>query len=204
MRCRVTGIEVLSYAAELARANLQGAEATGEVLVGDAFLLSRRAELRGRFDLVYSMGMLERFADVVARISALSLYLKPGGRILTTVPNLQGVNWLLQRVIDLKPLRSQVIYDVRRLEKVHEAAGLRSVAAGYVGWCDGFLTSSLGAQTRLRRIVHRGACTAVGLCAEGWRRATRGRVTPEMRWVAPYVFYVGVRDTGAVARAEVA
>src|SRR5437867_3606974 len=103
--CRVVGIDIEPHAADLARANIAGAGAAGEVVCGDAFTLSTRPDLRAGFDLVYSMGVLEHFEDVVERISALALYLKAGGRILTTVPNLQGVNWIMQRMADLKTLQ---------------------------------------------------------------------------------------------------
>src|SRR4029077_8297122 len=98
------------HAADRPRANLAGAGAAGDIHCGDAFALWRRDGLRGGFDLVYSMGLLEHFADRAARIAEAAHYLKPGGRILTTVPNLQGLNWLLQRIGSLDTLRAHVVH----------------------------------------------------------------------------------------------
>jgi len=197
--CRVVGIDIEPHAAELARANLRGAGAAGEVICGDAFALSSRPDLRASFDLVYSMGVLEHFDDVVERISALALYLKEGGRILTTVPNLQGVNWIMQRMADLKTLQIHVVYDAARLRKAHEGAGLATIASGYAGFFDGYVSSSVGSQSRFRQEAHRRLCRLLGTCAEAWVRAGRGRGAPEMRFTSPHVFYVGGRGTDPVA-----
>ena len=200
--CGVAGIDIEPHAADLARANLRGAGAEGEVICGDAFVLHLRQDLRGGFDAVYSMGVLEHFADVVARISSLSLYLKAGGRILTTVPNLQGLNWLLQRLGDLRTLEAHVVYDAPALVKVHEAAGFQTIAAGYVGFFDAYLSSSAGSASRLRREMHAGVCRTLGRCGEVWLRLLGGRGTPEMRYLAPHVFYVRRRGPGPGRGAE--
>jgi len=202
--CRVVGIDIEPHAAGLASANLRGAGARGEVVCGNAFELSGRAGLRGRFDLVYSMGLMEHYADVVERLSILAGYVRPGGRILTTVPNLQGVNWLMQRLGDRRTLRAHVVYDTRGLARVHEQAGYATIASGYVGFFDGHLTSSAGTTSRVRRGVHRRACRALGRCSEAWLRLGGGRGTPETPWTAPHVFCVGRYDPAAARRAETA
>jgi len=201
--CRVVGIDIEPHAADLARANIAGAGAAGEVVCGDAFTLSTRPDLRAGFDLVYSMGVLEHFEDVVERISALALYLKAGGRILTTVPNLQGVNWIMQRMADLKTLQVHVVYDTPSLRRVHEAAGFRTIASGYVGFFDGHVSSSAGSPSRFRQETHRRLCRWIGRGAEAWVRLGSGRGTPEMRLMAPHVFYVGQRGPGSGREAGV-
>src|SRR5207245_888957 len=99
-------------------------------------------DLLERFDLVFSMGVMEHFDDVVDRLAILAGYLRPGGRILTTVPNLHGVNWTLQRLADRETLEMHVIYDPPRLRLAHEKAGFRTIAAGYLGFFDGYLSSA--------------------------------------------------------------
>ncbi|HYV85578.1 MAG TPA: class I SAM-dependent methyltransferase [Patescibacteria group bacterium] len=189
--CQVTGIDIETHAADLALANLIGAGVDGEVYRGDAFALSRREGLAGRFDLVYSMGLLEHFDEPAARIADLAHYLKPGGRILTTVPNLHGVNWMLQRLGSLDTLRAHVVHTARSLALAHERAGFRSIASGYAGFCDGHLSSAAGARSRLQRAIHRRACHALGLGSEAWLRLSRGRGAPELRFLSPHVFHAG-------------
>ncbi len=189
--CRVTGIEREAAAAELARANLQGAGAHGDIRWGDGFAFTQNHDLVGRFDLVFSMGLIEHFADAPGRLRALRQYLKPGGRILTTVPNLHGVNWFLQWLGGRDRLEMHVCHDATTLERAHEAAAFETVAKGYVGFCDGYLSGLGRTAGRRRRALHRRLCRALGLSCEAWLRAGRGRGTPESRWLAPHLYYVG-------------
>lgn len=191
--CRVAGIDIEPHAAELARANLAGARVAGEIHCGDGFALISRPGLRHAFDLVYSMGVLEHFDDAAARIALLADYLRPGGRILTTVPNLQGMNWILQRLADRRTLEAHVVYDRTLLARVHEAAGFTTLASGYAGFFDAHLASAAGATSRLRSSVLRRACRALGMGAEAWLRMFGERLTPEVRCFSPHVFYAGRR-----------
>lgn len=191
--CRVAGIDIEPHAADLARANLAGAGAAGRIHCGDAFALTPRPDLRHTFDLVYSMGVLEHYDDAAARIAVLADYLRPGGRILTTVPNLQGMNWLLQRLADRRTLQAHVVYDRTLLARVHEAAGYTTLASGYAGFFDAHLASAAGATSRLRRTMLRRTCRVLGLGAEAWLRLCGEGPTPELRYVSPHVFYAGRR-----------
>jgi 2-polyprenyl-3-methyl-5-hydroxy-6-metoxy-1,4-benzoquinol methylase len=190
---RVTGIEREASAAELARANLQGAGVPGSIRWGDGFRTVGHPDLLGRFDLVFSMGLLEHFVDAPARLAALRRYLKPGGRILTTVPNLHGVNWLLQWLGGRDRLERHVGHDARTLVRDHEHAAFETVAWGYVGFCDGYLSGRGRSAGPRRRALHRHMCRALGLSCEAWLRAGRGLGTPESRWLAPHLYYVGRR-----------
>jgi SAM-dependent methyltransferase len=196
MGCSVVGVDIEPFAAELARANLSGAGAKGEVLCRDALDLTQNEDLVGRFDVVYSLGFIEHFDDTIRRLGVLARYLKPGGRILTTVPNLQGVNWLLQRLGDLERLEMHVIYDSKKLTRVHEAAGFETIAAGYMGFYDGYVTAVGESAGRARRWIHGWLCWATGMCSAAWLRVARGVDTPEFSWIAPHVFYVGRRVSG--------
>jgi len=190
-QCDVSGLDNEAFAAELARANLSGAGAQGRIVCGDAFDLERQKDLAGQFDLVYSMGLLEHFGDVVDRIAALIRYVKPGGRLLTTVPNMRGFNWMMQRLGSREILEMHVVYDRRRLVHVHEAAGLTTLAAGYAGFFDGHLSAAGAGARNIRVRLHGGLSRASSLLAEAWVRAGRGALAPELPWFSPHVYYVG-------------
>jgi SAM-dependent methyltransferase len=53
-----------------------------------------------QFDLVLSLGFIEHFTDVDEVIRRHLLWLKPGGLLVLGVPNFQGINWLVQYVLD--------------------------------------------------------------------------------------------------------
>ena len=62
---------------------------------------------------------------------------------------------------------------------------------------DLYLSSSAGSESRPRRAVHAAFCRAFGRGAEAWLRLLRGRGTPELRDLAPHVFYVGRSTPGS-------
>lgn len=191
--CKVGGLDIEPYAAELARANLSGAGEQGDILCRDAFDANLNQDLLGRFDLIYSMGVMEHFDDAAERLAVLAGYLKPGGRILTTVPNLQGVNWLLQRLASLERLNMHVVYDTRRLTDIHRRAGLEILTAGYAGFYDGFVSAADQQTPPMRRKIHERLCRISNMAGAAWTRACGERLTPEMRWIAPHVYCVGGR-----------
>jgi 2-polyprenyl-6-hydroxyphenyl methylase/3-demethylubiquinone-9 3-methyltransferase len=182
------GIELEPYAAQLARVNLDAAGVKGDIYCRDAFDLKANEDLREGFDLVYSLGVMEHLADVSEKIAILARYVKPTGRLITLVPNLQGVNWIMQRLASLRVLQAHVVYSTEALRTVHEQAGLRTIAAGYLGFMNGFLTSALG-ESRARWGVHHGLCRMLAIGGAVWMRA--GLPTKEWPWIAPWVFYVG-------------
>jgi SAM-dependent methyltransferase len=191
--CRVTGLDYEPSAVDLTVANMRGAGAPGKILCRDAFATHDNLDLGGRFDLLYSYGLFEHFADVVARLRAVRPYLRPGGVILTMVPNLQGLNWALQRFGDVRVLETHVIYDVHLLRRRHEEAGYVSLAAGYLGFYDGFVSAIAPGIPRWRAAAHRAACLGSNLLAHHFARLTKGRWLPDRAWLAPCVVYVGRR-----------
>ncbi|MGH9869392.1 MAG: class I SAM-dependent methyltransferase [Candidatus Polarisedimenticolia bacterium] len=199
----VIGIDLEPHAVDLAQANLAGARVKGIILCRDAFDLDDEEALEGAFDLVYSMGMMEHFDDPVPRLSVLGRYLAPGGRLLTTVPNMRSVNWLLQRLGDRRTLEAHVVYTAHRLQLAHEAAGFETIATGYVGFFDGYLTSSASSPSRRQKRLHAALCRSASLATTAWLRACRGLLAPEGSLWSPHVFYVGRlagQETAAGAR----
>jgi len=190
--CRVSGIEIEPYASRLARANLAGVGVEGEIYCRDGFDPQQNVDLWGRFDLVYSLGVIEHLDKVSEKLRALAYFLKPGGRLLSVVPNLQGINWALQRFGSLPVFQAHVVYDTVSLQEVHERAGFETVASEYVGFFDGFLSSSVGQASRLKLQLHSTVCRVLSLGSVAWSRL--GLPTGEWRWTAPFVTYVGVRS----------
>ena len=182
------GIELEPYAAKLARVNLTAAGVKGDIYCRDAFDLKGNEDLWGGFDLVYSLGVMEHLTDVSEKIAILARYAKSTGRVITLVPNLQGVNWIVQRMVSLRVLQAHVVYSMEALRTAHEQAGLRTIAVGYLGFMNGFLTSALG-ESRARKAAHYGVCRTLAICGAVWMRT--GLPTKEWPWVAPWVFYVG-------------
>ena len=190
-RCHISGIEIEPHAASLARANLAGAGVDGRIYCRDGFDLDQNADLWGRFDLVYSLGVIEHLEHVSDKLRILARYLKPDGRLISVVPNLRGLNWVLQRCGSLAVLQAHVLYTTRTLRRVHEEAGFETVTTEYLGFFDGLLTLAAG-ESALRQALHGTVCRLLHLSSVAWSRA--GFPTPEWPWTAPLVVYAGMRS----------
>ena len=187
--CRISGIEIEARAARLARANLLGAKASGDIYCQDAFDVQHNETLQGQFDVVLSNGVIEHLDAVSDKLRLLSCYLKPGGRIVSMVPNLQGINWYMQRLASLSVLQAHVVYTTETLTRVHEEAGFKTSVTKYLGFFDGFLTHSANERSSLNGRAHLAMCRLLSLSSTAWSRA--GFPTQEWRWTSPCIVYVG-------------
>ncbi|HEV2172251.1 MAG TPA: hypothetical protein VGR71_01735 [Nitrospira sp.] len=87
---------------------------------------------------------MEQVSD---KLRILARYLKPNGRLISVVPNLHGLNWILQRFGSLAVLQAHVLhvlYDTSSLREAHEEAGFDTVTTEYLGFFDGLLTFAAG------------------------------------------------------------
>ena len=84
---RVWGLDISPLGCDLARANLRLCGVRGEIVHGD--LASTRIP-DSKFDLVYSLGLIEHFDDPLPVLAAHVAAAKVGGLIFVSVPNLIG------------------------------------------------------------------------------------------------------------------
>jgi SAM-dependent methyltransferase len=90
------------------------------------------------FDVVISFGVLEHFDRTTDCLIAFSRYLKPGGLMITTIPNLCGLNGSIQKIVNRPIFDIHVALDAESLAAAHERMGLR------VSSCDYFLLVNFG------------------------------------------------------------
>lgn len=127
---RVAGLDYSALGAQQTADRLREAGIDGEVRCADLF--DAPADWLGAFDLVTWFGVAEHFHDTTAAVRAASKLLKPGGLIVTEIPNLAGVNGLLQRWLNRPVYDMHVPLTAGQLAAHHEAAGLRVVSSEYV------------------------------------------------------------------------
>ncbi len=88
-----------------------------------------------QFDIVYSLGFIEHFADLDAVIGRHLALLRPGGLLLIGSPSFLGINrWILRRLdpgkLETHNLRSM---DIDGWSAFEEKYDLQAVYKGYVG-----------------------------------------------------------------------
>lgn len=132
----VAGIDYSPNGCEQTRVMMKREGVSGEVHCSDIFAVPD--SLKGKFDVVISFGLIEHFSNTNEIVSALAGLLKPGGVILTNIPNMRGTTGFVQKILN------RGIYDIHvpltpsQVRSAHEAAGLREIEAEY------FLSSNYG------------------------------------------------------------
>jgi SAM-dependent methyltransferase len=133
---QVYGLDYSEFGCEQTRRILQRDGCAGEIRYGDMF--NPPEDWIGAFDVVCSFGVVEHFSDTVAAISAIRKFLKPGGLLITTIPNLNGPTGWLQRLLYKPVYDIHVVMDKKQLVDRLEQAGLSTVQSSY------FCTFSFG------------------------------------------------------------
>jgi len=127
----VAGVD---YSAEgCAQAQGIAAKSGVEADIREADLFSPPEDLKGQFDVVFSIGLVEHFDDTADVISHLASMLKPGGRLITLVPNMYGLTGWLQRQLDLEVYNLHVALSPQQLADAHVRCGLEINTTAYLG-----------------------------------------------------------------------
>lgn len=125
---RIVGVDYSEIGCERLRHRL-GAF-TAEVICCDIF--NAPASALQKADLVFSIGLVEHFSDTSNCIAALAALVRPGGNLLTIIPNMRGAVGLLQQLIAPSVFAVHVPLSVDDLRDAHESAGLRVRRAEYL------------------------------------------------------------------------
>lgn len=102
----------------------------GTVICADMF--APPEILRRSADVVVSFGLVEHFERTDEAVSALAELAKPGGMILTLIPNMAGWTGKLQKLMDKETFLKHVEVDRERLLRAHVSAGLEVLSCDYL------------------------------------------------------------------------
>lgn len=127
---RGTGLDYSEAGCERFRRRLAAWNVPADVVCCDVF--APGDGLLGRFDGALSMGLVEHFTDTAGVVGALGALLRPGGRLLTLIPNMRGAVGAVQRAVAPSVYKVHVPLSDADLAAGHTAAGLRIVASGYL------------------------------------------------------------------------
>ncbi|HEY3821369.1 MAG TPA: class I SAM-dependent methyltransferase [Polyangiaceae bacterium] len=193
----VTGLDYSSAGCQKLQRILKRDGVDGKVIHADAFAPPPGAV--GSFDVVVSFGVAEHFQDTRGALSAFKTFVKPGGLLLTFVPNMAGVLGKTQRLLNKPVYDIHVPLDATALASAHERAGLTVEACDYLVFLNfGVLnlnglppnTATFAAKRALLALARRAAfvCAAV---------EERTHALPLTRTAASYVVAVARRSTEA-------
>jgi 2-polyprenyl-3-methyl-5-hydroxy-6-metoxy-1,4-benzoquinol methylase len=121
----VCGVDYSEGGCDLAREMCRRNAVNAKITCADFFHPPR--ELNGAFDVVVSFGVVEHFTDTGSTIGKFSEFLRPGGLLLTVVPNIGGLVGLSQRLLNQQVYDTHESISPARLAAAHRESGLRSL-----------------------------------------------------------------------------
>jgi cyclopropane fatty-acyl-phospholipid synthase-like methyltransferase len=129
----VAGLDFTGNGCRLAAERLHKEGFDGPMYERDLF--GANDDLYGKFDFVASFGLVEHFDDPSKPLRAMRAFLKPGGRLLTTMPNVSpgSLHVFLQRIVGPKTLAVHHLMTAEELGEFHKRAGYRVVNCRYFG-----------------------------------------------------------------------
>lgn len=125
----VSGIDYSETGCSQAVSILNRAGVEGRVACANFF--SPPPDMVGAFDVVVSFGVVEHFEDTAACLSSFAAFLKPGGVMITVIPNLAGIIGAIQKRLGRTIYVVHVPMDKRTLRGAHQRAGLSVQTCGY-------------------------------------------------------------------------
>ena len=125
----VSGIDYSEKGCEQSKKIFERDGINGTIYFGDFF--NPPADVPKDFDFVYSGGVVEHFEDTAAAVKAFSAYLKKGGTMITTLPNMAGLSGWIQKVFNKPVYDTHVPLTKTAIVKAHEEAGLEILHAQY-------------------------------------------------------------------------
>lgn len=183
---RVYGVDYSEIGCEKSRALLEHFQVPGEIYCADLF--SPPSKLHQKFDLVVSFGVVEHFEDTALCLKSCSAFVKPGGLLLTLVPNIPGIIGLIQKFVDRSVYDVHVPLSKKGLVLAHENAGLDLMSCDYftsmnLSVVNSGEFSSYRLNTFLRHILS-------GTSKVCWILEKYGLKIPNNRMTSPYIIAV--------------
>lgn len=185
-RARFTGLD---YSPQGCRMLARRAEREGaEVQVEQQDLFQPVPELLGRFDLVFSLGVVEHFTDLAEVLRAKARFLAPTGTMFTLIPNMAGVLGVLTRRYNPRVYALHVPHDMVALATGHRSAGLEVLRCGYLCSTNfGVLSSCFSSSADTGYGMYR-ALSRVSKVL--WWFESRLGDLPHTRVLSPYIYAV--------------
>ncbi len=123
------GLDYSPTGHDRAAALLRDAGGPGRVYLADMFVPP--SELLNAYDVAFSFGVVEHFEDTASAVRAIGRLVRPGGMVVTFVPNFAAMMGVLQRMMNRQVYERHVPLDADRLAAAHERAGLIVEERGY-------------------------------------------------------------------------
>ncbi len=162
------------------------------VLAMDFFSEECLERNRERFDVVVSRGFIEHFEEPRSVVDRHIDLLKPGGLLVVTIPNLQGVNHTLTRLFhpELIPMHNLSIMSKAPFLQLFDTTRVRPLICAYVGTFS-FYLFNVKEGSRLAPLL--GLCMKAQTLLNVMFRTFLAERGAENRFTSPQLIFMGVK-----------
>lgn len=183
---RVDGLDYSEVGCQKSRELLKYHNTPGNIYCSNLF--DPPKEILNKYDYVVSFGVVEHFEDTANCLQSCAKFLKPGGKLITLIPNIPGIIGLIQKRIDREVYDVHVPLTKETLSRAHQEASLR------LDNCEYFLSINLNVvnsgsfssnkyNTYFRRLLSVPSKTC-------WILEKYGLRIPENRFTSPYIIAI--------------
>jgi SAM-dependent methyltransferase len=184
---KFVGLDYSEAGCAALRAGATKCRADISVIQGDMF--SPPEGLYRRFDVLYSMGVVEHFLNLANVLRDLKKYLKPGGVMVTVIPNMAGVLGTLTKRFNLAIYDIHNPHDLESLVSGHIEAGFRPIRSGYLCSTNfGVLSACFPARHGVSFQFYR---VLLALSLGSWIFESKLFEFPKTAALSPYLYVVG-------------
>jgi cyclopropane fatty-acyl-phospholipid synthase-like methyltransferase len=193
--CTVTGLGYSTAGCASAEAILKTAGVAGSIIHGDVW--NPPADLVGAFDVVSTYGLVEHFEPTEDILLALAKLLKPGGLMITIVPNMVGWAGLVQKYLNRPVFDIHVPINLKTLQTAHQRAGLTPQQSHYLCSINfGVLNLNDAADNTSFRLIKKFLTKAlIALSALVWWIEDHSPLRlPPNRLTSPYIACIAIKS----------
>lgn len=185
------GIEYTVSGAEANRRLFKGNNLPAEnIFEEDFFLDGFHERFKGFYDIVFSFGFVEHFADVSGVIERHLNLLKKGGILVVTIPNLQGkVNNILCQFFNNEILSKHNL-EVMELKKFNSLFNTGKLKGLYCNYYGVFSFSFFGAKKIFRQFLY-SICLIIQVFLNFFLRLAVKMIDLEFKHTSPFLIFIG-------------
>lgn len=190
----VAGLDYSEVGCQVAKENLQKTSTPGAIYHGDMF--DPPPELRERFDVAVSFGLVEHFENTTAAVSACAAFVKPGGLVFTLIPNMSGLYGGLYKIFNRKVYDVHVPITLKQLTRAHWDAGLEVSFHEHILGVPGVIDQQRIEPVFLRRVLRK---LVFQFSRIAWALEEKGWGVPENPFSSPYMVCVARKPKGTTS-----
>ncbi len=181
----VTGLDYSEVGCEVARENLLKTATPGIIYRSDMF--NPPNELRQKFDVAVSFGLIEHFVNTESAVSACAAFVRPGGLVLTLIPNMSGLYGHLYKIFNRKVYDIHVPLSLKELVQAHSDAGLDVLLHEHVLGLPGVIDQQRVEPAFFRRLLRK---IVFRISRILWALEEKGLGVRENAFTSPYMICV--------------